>query len=88
MLLEDVLIHDKSLLSSAEELSVRIRYRSPAIAAVASPAEGDKWIVSFLEDASAVTPGQSAVFYKGDKVAGGGIIADQKFLKKYHKDTI
>ena len=33
--------------------------------------------VSFYEDAKGVAPGQSAVFYEGDDVVGGGIIQRQ-----------
>ena len=40
-------------------------------------------IVRFCDEASAVTPGQSAVFYRGDRVLGGSIIDDQRYLKKY-----
>jgi tRNA-specific 2-thiouridylase len=30
--------------------------------------------VKFYEDAKSIAPGQSAVFYEGDDVIGGGII--------------
>jgi tRNA-specific 2-thiouridylase len=30
--------------------------------------------VRFLENAKGIAPGQSAVFYEGDDVVGGGII--------------
>ncbi|RYG03925.1 MAG: tRNA 2-thiouridine(34) synthase MnmA, partial [Chitinophagaceae bacterium] len=30
--------------------------------------------VKFYEDAKGIAPGQSAVFYEGDDVIGGGII--------------
>ncbi|WP_090389156.1 tRNA 2-thiouridine(34) synthase MnmA [Niabella drilacis] len=36
--------------------------------------EGDAIKVSFYQDAKGIAPGQSAVFYEGDDVIGGGII--------------
>lgn len=36
--------------------------------------EGNSVRVSFYEDAKGIAPGQSAVFYEGDHVIGGGII--------------
>ncbi len=38
----------------------------------------DKIYVEFYEDVSAITPGQSAVFYENGDVIGGGIIAEIK----------
>jgi tRNA-specific 2-thiouridylase len=54
--------------------SVVIRYRHPAVkcAVVGKIRRGYK--VIFKEKQRAVTPGQSAVFYKGEEVLGGGII--------------
>ena len=42
------------------------------------PLEDGRLLVHFLTEASAVTPGQSAVFYIGDRVVGGAFIANQK----------
>ena len=77
------------------QLSVRIRYRSRPIPCSVRqvknrfPEEGggeDLWLVRFKEKASAVTPGQSAVFYVGDKMAGGAYIGSQRGLQAYLED--
>ncbi len=36
--------------------------------------------IHFMNSVEAITPGQSAVFYEGDDVVGGGWIKDVKFL--------
>ncbi len=56
------------------DLSVRIRYRSPAVSCRVEPGEAGTWQVIPEHPLRAVTPGQSAVFYQGDLVVGGGII--------------
>ncbi len=62
---------------------VRIRYRSAAIPATIEILPEGRALVRFEQEASAITPGQSAVFYNGDRVVGGGLIADQRDLKHY-----
>ncbi len=76
----------------SEGLAVRIRYRSKPIPCTLKKvnrlweekdAKGDLYLVHFHEPASAVTPGQSAVFYVDDLVVGGGYIASQKGIHSY-----
>ncbi len=56
------------------EVLAKIRYRSVEQPAVIYP-DGPQGIKVVLKDpARAVTPGQSAVFYEGDAVVGGGVI--------------
>jgi tRNA-specific 2-thiouridylase len=57
--------------------AVRIRYRAPAIEAEVLPGPSRTVRVRFAEPQHAVAPGQSAVFYDGDRVLGGGTIAGQ-----------
>ncbi len=66
-------------------LSVRIRYRSQAVNATIKILDDNMGIVQFATPVSALTPGQSAVIYDGDIVIGGGIIEDNRLLKKYNK---
>ena len=55
-------------------VAVRIRYKDPGGPGRLYPVEGGKARIEFTEPRRAVTPGQSAVFYEGDDVVGGGII--------------
>ena len=70
---------ETELLVPAEELAagkvrVRIRYRHEPAAARVELREGGRARVLFDEPQRAVTPGQSAVFYRGEVVLGGGVI--------------
>jgi tRNA-uridine 2-sulfurtransferase len=55
---------------------VKIRSASPVAEAAIEPMENNRVRVTFSEPHSAITPGQSAVFYDGDAVLGGGIIQE------------
>jgi tRNA-specific 2-thiouridylase len=60
--------------AAAIEAEVQIRYRSPAIPSVIRPNSHGSCEVQFKQAIAAVTPGQAAVFYRGEKVLGGGWI--------------
>ena len=64
-------------------LSVRIRYRSKPIPCQLIKADDGQTLVRFLAEASAITPGQSAVFYIGQRLVGGAYIASQRGLGLY-----
>jgi tRNA-uridine 2-sulfurtransferase len=53
----------------------KIRHRHEPAWAMLEPAGPNEVIAAFDEPQRAVTPGQSAVFYDGDEVVGGGWIA-------------
>lgn len=55
------------------EVAAKIRYRSQGGTARLYP-ENDKLRVVFQQPVDSITPGQSAVFYEGADVIGGGII--------------
>jgi tRNA-specific 2-thiouridylase len=55
------------------EALTKVRYRDNGAMAVLSNL-GDQINVEFLANVKGVAPGQSAVFYEGDDVVGGGII--------------
>jgi tRNA-uridine 2-sulfurtransferase len=61
-------------LTEAMEATVQIRYRHPGTPAVLSPLGENKVQVDLNPPQRAVTPGQAAVFYRGDEVLGGGWI--------------
>lgn len=82
MLVEDINVADMNELLTCSNLSVRIRYRSQPIPCQAIPLENQKLLVKFATEASAITPGQSAVFYDSNRVLGGGFIAFQNGIKK------
>lgn len=83
MLVESPVINIPIDQISDREIQIRIRYRSPAIRGTLFFTDDNYIVVKFKEPVSAVTPGQSAVFYSGNQVIGGGIISDQHNLKKH-----
>jgi tRNA-specific 2-thiouridylase len=57
------------------EAEVQIRYRAPAVPCIIRRESEDAFEVRFKEAVAAVTPGQAAVFYRGENLLGGGWIA-------------
>jgi tRNA-specific 2-thiouridylase len=60
------------------ESVIKIRYRDPGTPGILSPDEQNGVKVRFFAEAKGVAPGQSAVFYEGDDVIGGGTIQRYK----------
>ena len=62
-------------LDSSMRVRIKIRHRHEPAWASLEPAGKGEVVATFDEAQRAVTPGQSAVFYDGDEVVGGGWIA-------------
>lgn len=65
---------DQEAFSAPCALTCKIRYRAPFAACSVTLLGEGKIRVLMREPARAVTPGQSVVFYVGDRVAGGAVI--------------
>ena len=70
----DLTIFDESILADPCEAQVKVRYATPAAPAGLTPHGDGAMRVHFQTPQRALSPGQSAVFYDGDHVLGGGII--------------
>ncbi len=66
-----------SSISAGTEAVTKIRYKDKGTFSTLTPADNGIVNVRFFEDAKGIAPGQSAVFYEGDDVIGGGIIMRQ-----------
>jgi tRNA-specific 2-thiouridylase len=53
---------------------VQIRYRAPALPCIVQRVEEGRYEARFVNGHPAVTPGQAAVFYRGEQLLGGGWI--------------
>jgi len=78
LLKKEVFVNDINLikydvLPENIELTTKIRYRNKGTLSKLSKVK-DKVKIIFNDNVSAITPGQSAVFYEQDDVVGGGII--------------
>jgi tRNA-specific 2-thiouridylase len=67
--------------SIGDQVSVRIRHRAPLARAEIVRLNGQEIELALDEPVSAITPGQSAVFYDGERVLGGGFIEASRSLR-------
>src|SRR5215510_8403348 len=70
----DLNLFDPSLLTGPTEAHIKVRYATPPTPATIQPLSAGILRISFQEPQRALSPGQSAVFYRNDHVLGGGII--------------
>jgi len=61
-------------LPEKKELRTMVRYNDPGTLSEVKMIDNDLIEVNFLANVRGIAPGQSAVFYDGDDVVGGGII--------------
>jgi tRNA-specific 2-thiouridylase len=61
-----------------ENVTVKIRYKAPAIPAGISLSENGSLCVKFEKPLRDITPGQQAVLYVNDLCLGGGLITRVK----------
>ncbi len=54
--------------------AVRTRYRAALVTGTITDAKGDSLTIKLEDPERAVTPGQSAVLYDGERVVGGGVV--------------
>ena len=83
MLAEREVLVDEAEVFGNPDLCVRIRYRSKPIPCNVRRLDDGRLLVHFREEASAIAPGQSAVFYVGRRVVGGAFIASQRGIGMY-----
>jgi tRNA-uridine 2-sulfurtransferase len=72
---------DPDMIDAQIDCAVKTRYRQNDLAC-SMRAMGDVWHATLSAPARAVTPGQYAVFYRGENCLGGGIIA-QRFNSEF-----
>ena len=65
------------------DLTVRIRYHSDPVACRVEPLDDGRLLVRTPRPVSAVSPGQSAVFYVGNRLVGGAVIDSQRGIGLY-----
>jgi tRNA-specific 2-thiouridylase len=70
----DLNLFDASLANETMEVHVKVRYATPAIPATIRPVTPTRLGVQFQTPQRALSPGQSAVFYRDTRILGGGII--------------
>jgi tRNA-specific 2-thiouridylase len=61
-------------LDPSEAESVQVRYNGDPVPCEVESVGGGEWVAHLSEPALGVAPGQSAVFYKGERVVGGGVV--------------
>lgn len=89
-LVSDLNIFSPETLRNAPKIDVKFRYSSPPVPATHRWSGSTSMTIMFDAPVRALSPGQSAVFYLGDRVLGGGIIqgpTSKKSMQMCEKPT-
>jgi len=78
MIVENLVWNDSHAPEDGDRTYVRIRHQGREIDATLHPESKKRLRVMFIEPQPAVTPGQAAVFYRGELLQGGGWISPLK----------
>ena len=62
---------------AAFEAEIKIRYKSAPAKGIVEPLADGRVLVRFFEPQTAISPGQVACFYDGDRLLAGGLIAKE-----------
>ncbi len=74
MIVSEVNMQKYQSIDNATEVRTMVRYNDPGVMAQLYTQGSDQMKVEFLANVRGIAPGQSAVFYEGDDVIGGGRI--------------
>jgi len=65
-------------ISSKQLVDIKIRYKATAVPGYIITSSNNDAVIKLITPVRGVTPGQGAVFYRGDVCLGGGIITGQR----------
>lgn len=71
---EEVNLLDAGFLGELASVEIKVRYATPATGGTVTRLDDGRVRIEFQQPQRALTPGQSAVLYRGTRVLGGGII--------------
>lgn len=76
LLMNECYFNDNELINSDYEYTVKVRYRLQLTRCKINIQKGDRAVVELLNPEAMIAKGQTAVFYDGDRLIGGGFIED------------
>ena len=74
IVLKDYYFIDNEIIKSDSELIVRVRYRLQETPCELHILDDTRAVVELLKSEAMISPGQTAIFYDGSRLVGGGFI--------------